>query len=90
MALEVDQFRRSSMYRAWLGVEEEEILSLTNIATTMLPKDVESFFAREQTLGMIAQKMKNLDSFGALKELIQAKIKTKQERQNTDEKTTVG
>lgn len=78
------------MYRAWLGVEEEEILSLTNIATTMLPKDVESFFAREQTLGMIAQKMKNLDSFGALKELIQAKIKTKQERQNTDEKTTVG
>jgi len=55
----------------------------------MLPEDVKSFFAREQMLGMIAQRMKNLDSFGVLKELIQAKIQTKQERQN-DEKTTMG
>lgn len=64
-------------------------MSLTNVATTMLPEDVKSFFAREQMLGMIAQRMKNLDSFGVLKELIQAKIQTKQERQN-DEKTTMG
>ena len=78
------------MYRAWFGIEEEEILKLTNVATSMLPEDVKSFFAREQMLGMIAQRMKNLDSFGELKELIQAKINQKQERQNTDETTTVG
>lgn len=82
-------FRRSSLYNVWLGNEEQEILGLTNIATSMLPEDVKSFFAREQMLGMIAQRVKNLDSFGGLKELIQAKIKQKQERQD-NETTTLG
>jgi hypothetical protein len=50
----------------------------------MLPEDVKSFFAREQMLGMIAQRIKNLDSFGGLKELIQAKIKQKQEKQSNE------
>lgn len=80
----MDQFRRSSLHRVWLNSEEQEILGLTNIATTMLPEDVKSFFAREQMLGMIAQRIKNLDSFGGLKELIQAKIKQKQEKQSNE------
>jgi hypothetical protein len=78
----VDQFRRSQLYRMWLDGEEKEVLNLTNLATSVLPEDVKSFFAREQMLGMIAQRIKNLDSFGELKELIQDKIKQKQEKQN--------
>lgn len=66
----------------WLEGEEREVLSLTHLATSILPEDVKSFFAREQMLGMIAQRIKNLDSFGELKELIQGKIKEKQEKEH--------
>lgn len=52
------------------------------MTTEMLPDSVKNFFAREQMLGVMSQRIQNLDSFGKLKELIQDEINNKQEQQN--------
>jgi len=57
-------------------------MKLMRVTTEMLPESVKNFFAREQMLGVMSQRIQNLDSFGKLKELIQDEINNKQEQQN--------
>jgi hypothetical protein len=52
-------------------VLEFEILQTANSVTTILPDSVQSFFGREQMLGSLAEKSKQFDSFGSIKQSLE-------------------
>jgi len=65
-------------------VLEFEILQTANSVTTILPNSIETFFGREQMLGSLAEKTKQFDSFGALKQSLEQRKKELIEKQHNE------
>ncbi len=82
--MQLSEFQQTVAFRELQLQCENEILETTKVVTELIPDSIQSFFLREQMLGKLGQLVKNLDTFGELKDQVREVTKQKQRKQDNE------
>jgi len=83
--LRLEDHLKSPLHKLWRDELEHQILETTNLVTSIVPDSIQSFFAREQMIGSLGEKLKQFDSFGFLKQSLEEQkqiLANKQDNEN--------